>query len=255
MSASTVLQIGARFLTTEQVIPLISKYRLMPQLAREILIDEAIQDYDVTEAEYLAAYTRFYQQQQFGSDQDLDLWLQQQRLSKDDLADLVKRELRLQQFKTAKWETQVESHFCQRKSQIDRVVFSMIRVKEIDIAEEIYFRLAAQEATFVELAPRYSAGIEAKTKGISGPVELGKLDPLLANALITLQPEEILPPTQIGGWWVVVQLETIIPAQLDEEMRQALTEELFNHWIGAEVQKLLATPDLQQQIPILLDTN
>lgn len=244
---SAVLQIGNTSLTGEQLLPLISKYRLVPQLAREILIEAAIKDYEIAEAEHLEGCNRFYQQQQLSNDKDLDLWLQQQQLGRDDLTDLINRELQLQKFKADKWQTLVESYFCQRKSQIDRVVFSMIRVKEIDVAEEIYFRLVSEEATFVELAPLYSAGIEAKTKGISGPVEFGKLDPILANALITLQPAEVLPPTHIGDWWVVVQLETIIPAQLDEEMRHHLTEELFNQWAYEEVQKLLSTPLASQQ--------
>jgi parvulin-like peptidyl-prolyl isomerase len=120
----------------------------------------------------------------------------------------------------------------------------MIRVKDIDVAEEIYFRLESEEATFVELAPLYSQGIEAKTKGISGPVELGKLDPILANALITLQPEAVHPPLAIGEWWVILQLETFIRAELDDELRHFLTEELFNQWIAEEVQKLLSmTPE------------
>ena len=253
---SAVLQIGDTSLTTEQLLPLISKYRLVPQLAKEMLIEAAIKDYEITETEHQDARNRFCQQQQLSSQQDLDLWLQQQQLERDDLKDLIDRELQLQKFKTAKWETQVESYFCQRKSQIDRVVFSMIRVKEIDVAEEIYFRLVSEEASFVELAPQYSEGIEAKTKGISGPVELGKLDPILANALITLQPLEVLPPLQIGEWWVVLQLETIIPAQLDEEMCHHLTEELFNQWAYEEVQKLLTMPlNSQQPALVFADAN
>jgi parvulin-like peptidyl-prolyl isomerase len=253
---SAVLQIGDTSLNAEQLLPLISKYRLVPQLAKEMLIDVAIKDYEITEAEHQDARQRFCQQQQLSNDKDLDLWLQQQQLGRDDLTDLINRELRLQKFKTSKWETQVESYFCQRKSQIDRVVFSMIRVKEIDVAEEIYFRLVSEESSFVEQAPLHSEGIEAKTKGISGPVEFGKLDPILANALITLQPLEVLPPLQIGEWWVVLQLETIIPAQLDEEMRQYLTEELFNQWTYEEVQKLISTPLASQQTALVCsDTN
>jgi parvulin-like peptidyl-prolyl isomerase len=244
---SAVLQIGDTSLTAEQLLPLISKYRLVPPLAKEMSIEAAIKDYEITDSEHQDARNRFCQQQQLNNDKDLDLWLQQQQLGRDDLKDLIDRELKLRKFKTAKWETQVESYFCQRKSQIDRVIFSMIRVKEIDVAEEIYFRLVSEEASFVELAPLYSEGIEAKTKGISGPVELGKLDPILANVLITLQPLEVLPPLQIGEWWVVLQLETIVPAQLDEEMRQYLTEELFNQWIYEEVQKLLSTPPTSTQ--------
>jgi parvulin-like peptidyl-prolyl isomerase len=247
---STVLQIGDTSLTGEQLLPLISKYRLVPQLAKEMLIEAAIKDYEITEDEHLQAHQRFCQQQQLSNEKDLELWLQQQQLGRDDLKDLIDRELQLRKFKTNKWETQVESYFCQRKSQFDRVVFSMIRVKDIDVAEEIYFRLTSEESSFVEQAPLYSEGIEAKTKGLSGPVELGKLDPILANALTTLQPSEILPPLLIGEWWVVLQLETIIPAQLDEEMRQYLTEKLFNQWAYEEVQKLLTVP-LNSQQPAL----
>ena len=238
---SAVLQIGDTSLTGEQIIPLIGKYQLLPQLAKEILIESAIQDYEVTEAEYFEGCKRFYHQQRFTTDRELELWLQQQRMGREDLVNLINRQLRLLKFKTSKWETKVESHFCQRKSQLDRVIFSMIRVKDIDIAEEIYFRLAAQEASFVELAPLYSVGIEAKTKGISGPIEIGRLDPILANALITLQPAEVHPPIKLNGWWIVMQLETLLPAQLDDEMRQHLTEELFNQWVYEEVQKLLTS--------------
>jgi parvulin-like peptidyl-prolyl isomerase len=246
------LKIGNTSLTAEQLLPLISKYRLVPQLAKEMLIEAAIKDYEITDVEHQEARQRFCQQQQLTNEKDLDIWLQQQQLGRDDLKNLIDRELQLRKFKMRKWETQVESHFCQRKSQLDRVVFSLIRVKEIDVAEEIYFRLASEESSFVEQAPLHSEGIEAKTKGISGPVELGKIDPILANALITLQPGEVLPPLLIGEWWVVLQLETIIPAQLDDEMRQYLTEELFNQWIYEEVQKLLTTPPDLPQLP---DTN
>jgi parvulin-like peptidyl-prolyl isomerase len=253
---SAVLQIGNTSLTAEQLLPLISKYRLVPQLAKEMLIEAATKDYEITDVEHQDARQRFCQQQQLTNEKDLDRWLQQQQLGRDDLKNLIDRELQLRKFKTSKWETQVESHFCQRKSQLDRVVFSLIRVKEIDIAEEIYFRLVSEESSFVEQAPLHSEGIEAKTKGISGPVELGKLDPILANALITLQPGEVLPPLLIGEWWVVLQLETIIPAQLDEEMRQYLTEELFNKWAYEEVQKLLTVPpDLLQLPPTTADRN
>jgi parvulin-like peptidyl-prolyl isomerase len=239
---SAVLQIGDKVLTAEQALPLLTKYRLVPQLARELLIEEAIADYSATEDERLEACKRFYQQNQISSEQDLELWLQQQRLTREDFANLIDRELQLNKFKIAKWEHQVESYFCQRKSQIDQVVFSMVRVKDLDVAEEIYFRLVSKESSFAELAPRYSDGMEAKTKGISGPVELGKIDPVLAGALAASKPEEVLPPTNISGWWVVMQLETIIAAQLDDGTRHRLIEELFTIWVQEEVKKLLSRP-------------
>jgi parvulin-like peptidyl-prolyl isomerase len=129
----------------------------------------------------------------------------------------------------------------------------MIRVKDIDIAEELYFRLCAQETTFAELASKYSQGMEAHTKGINGPIELGKIEPTLANLLATSPPGQILPPTRISDWWVVVQLETILTVQLTEHLRQQLLAELFNQWVDSTVQKLLARPNKPDRIvqPVL----
>jgi parvulin-like peptidyl-prolyl isomerase len=118
----------------------------------------------------------------------------------------------------------------------------MLRVTDIDIAEELYFRLRTQEATFAELASSYSQGMEAHTKGISGPIELGKIEPALANLLVTSSPGQVLPPIRISDWWVVVQLETILPVQLTEHLRQQLLQELFNQWVDSTVQKLLKKP-------------
>jgi hypothetical protein len=56
---SAVLQIGDTSLTGEQLLPLISKYRLVPQLAKEMLIEAAIKDYKITEDEHLDARQGF----------------------------------------------------------------------------------------------------------------------------------------------------------------------------------------------------
>lgn len=244
------LQIGDTSIPADRLPTLLEQYRLVPQLAREMILDRAIADHRISEDEQMEAIKRFYQQNQLNTDQDLEKWLQQQRLSREGLVTLIERELRLQKFKTAKWKHLVESHFVQRKPQIDQVVFSMIRVKDVDVAEEIYFRILSQEATFPELAPRYSNGIEAKTKGISGPVELGRLDATLASALIIAQPEEVLAPMNISGWWVVIQLESLISAELDDPTRQRLTEELFTLWINEQTQQTMATETEPQLIAV-----
>ena len=78
---SATLPIGDRALTADQVLSLVSKHRLVPQLAREMVITEAIEHHPISEAEHLAACKTFYQQQQLQSEQDLEQWLQRQRLA------------------------------------------------------------------------------------------------------------------------------------------------------------------------------
>ena len=116
-----VLQIGDKSIPADQLPLLLEQYRLVPQLAKEMVLDQAIADCRVPEEEQMEAVKRFYQQNKITTDQELDKWLEQQHLTRDGLMTLISRELRLQKFKTSKWDVQVESHFVQRKAQIDQI--------------------------------------------------------------------------------------------------------------------------------------
>jgi parvulin-like peptidyl-prolyl isomerase len=52
------------------------------------------------------------------------------------------------------------------------------------------------------------------------------------------QPGQVWPPVQLGNWWVVVRLEQLLPAQLDELTRQHLLDELFQKWLDTQVSRV-----------------
>jgi len=114
----------------------------------------------------------------------------------------------------------------------------LIRVQDRGIAEEIYFRIYEKEQSFTELAKKFSVGLEAQTRGIVGPVELGTLHPQLSKILKTSQPGKLLRPIVLGELFFIVRLEKIIPAQLDEMMGRKLLQELFTVWLQEQIQKL-----------------
>jgi parvulin-like peptidyl-prolyl isomerase len=124
-------------------------------------------------------------------------------------------------------------------------VYSLIRTNDIGIAQEIYFRLQAEEQSFGELAREYSQGSEAQTNGLVGPVELQSIHPVLAKLLSTSQPQQLLPPTQLENWIVILRLEKLLLVQLDNALRHRLLNELFNNWLQAQ---MAAHNNLVQQL-------
>jgi parvulin-like peptidyl-prolyl isomerase len=124
------------------------------------------------------------------------------------------------------------------------VLYSLIRMKDMAAAQEIYFRLQANEQPFDELAREYSQGPEAQTGGMVGPFEMGTLQQPMSNILAQSQPGQLWPPVQIGEWVVIIRMEQRIGAQLDEGMRQKLINELFNEWLQAA---LLEAPKVSHQ--------
>ncbi|WP_346293554.1 peptidylprolyl isomerase [Sphaerothrix gracilis] len=233
----SVLQIGDRSFAAHELVPLLSQYQLLPNLVREVVIDQTLEPIALSEDEMAAARQEFCDRQQITSEEQLQAWLQQRSLSSQQLEAMITREQKLSKFKAETWGSQVDSHFLQRKTQLDRVLYALIRTEDAGLAQELYFRIRDDNEPFSELALRYSQGQEAQTGGLVGPVELSVPHPTLGRMLSISQPGQIWPPTKIGEWFVVVRLEKFLPAQLDDAMRQRLLNELFSAWLQQQLQQ------------------
>jgi parvulin-like peptidyl-prolyl isomerase len=220
-----MLQLGDRILTADEVLPLLAKYHLMPLLVKEVVIDQAIAEIQTTPAEEKLALEQAQQVQA----------QQKQEMSAEQIQAIAIRQLKLEKFKETTWGGDIDSYFFQRKSQLDRVIYSLISTSDIGIAQEIYFRIQEGEQSFAELAREYAQGPEAQTDGLVGPIELQTIHPLLAKILSMSQPQQLLPPTQIGEWILIVRLEKLLPAQLDRGTRQRLINERFNQWLQNQI--------------------
>jgi parvulin-like peptidyl-prolyl isomerase len=223
-------------LLPDLVIPLLQVYDLLPQLIREVLIDRAITEINLSPEESLQACQQFYQRYQLQNDADLETWMNNRGLSYPQLEHMMMRDAKREKFKHQTWDHQLESYFLQRKTALDRVIYSLIRVDRWDLAQELYFRIQEGETSFADVAQTYSQGAEAQTGGLIGPVELSVPHPTLAKLLSTSQPGQLSPPMPVAEWIVLVRLEQFLPAQLDEAMRQRLLNELFSQWLQTQMQ-------------------
>ncbi|MGG6294011.1 peptidylprolyl isomerase [Leptolyngbya sp. AN02str] len=246
---AVVLQIGNRQVDSDELMNLISGYQMLPQLLRELVIDEAIAQWEaslgkspLSEEDEASAREQFFVQHQINSDATLQAWLRRYGIAPQRLNALATRTARIEVFKEATWGPKLESYFLSRKGQLDKVIYSLIRTQDMGIAQELYFRALETEQSFAELARTYSQGPEAQTDGLIGPVELSVPHPTLAQMLSVSQPKQLWPPTRIGEWVVIVRLERFIPAQMDDPMRRRLLNELFNTWIEEQVGSINLQP-------------
>jgi very-short-patch-repair endonuclease len=236
---SPLKRLANKAMSGAEAIELLQRYRLLPQLQRELIIEEAIAPVSCSPEEILSAYQAFYHQYQINSDADRAAWLEANHLTLIQFEDLVLRTIKLDRFKQIRFARQVDSYFLQRKSQLDRVLYSILQVNNFHLAQELFFRIQAGEATFAELAPQYSTGQAAQTNGLIGPQELSIPHPILAQKLLTLRSGQLADPLQIADCFVVVRLEQYLPAQLDTAMSQQLAEELYEQWLQSQLNQLI----------------
>jgi len=121
----------------------------------------------------------------------------------------------------------LEAHYLQRRAALDQVVFRMMRLERLGLAEELYLRLVDDGASFGDLAEAHALGEERHTRGLVGPMAVGQPHPRIAQALARLAPGEIHPPFAVEEAVVLVRLERRLPAQLTEGLRGTLLRELL----------------------------
>ncbi|WP_069790843.1 peptidylprolyl isomerase [Cyanobacterium sp. IPPAS B-1200] len=232
------IEIGDYKVTEENVFSILAQKQIIIPLATEIILDSAIADIECTPEEKNMAYQQFFNQMKIppNDKQQLKVWLERNYLTFEQLEKRILRGIKLDKFKEKTFAPQLESYYLRRKRELDKVIYSLIRTKNVGQAQELFFRIQDDGQDFAVLAKEFSQGSEAETGGIVGPVELTTPHPQIAQLLMTAQQGKVLAPVRIGEWVVILRLERYIPAQLDMNIARRLMEELFNNWLNKEIQ-------------------
>jgi parvulin-like peptidyl-prolyl isomerase len=215
-----IASIEHRQLTAENICEHLSTSPLLPQLLRQFTIDRIL-------SEWQPALSPTQVNAELDRNSDLSI---------ESSADItVDRDAKLQQFKQEVWGNKLGSYYLTRKSQLDRVVCSIIQVEDGTVAQELYFRICSEPKIFSKLALNYSQGAEAFDGGKIGPIPISRMHPTISTQLQLIKPGQISPLFTIDNFYVFVRLEQVIPAQFDHELRQLLLDELFEQWLKSKV--------------------
>lgn len=224
----------------EEALRELRRHNLLKNLIKRQVIAEAVGGVELEAEAVEQARQLFCRKHNLADAEAIEAYAKAQGLSGDDLTWQIQLPLRIRAHCAEHYRQKAEAHFLIRKHQLDRVVYSLLRVKDPYLARELYLRIDAREANFADLAAAYSEGPEKQTKGIVGPVSLTQAHPALAEKLRTSRAGELMTPFQIGEWWLVARLENYTPANFDAAMAEQLCAELFEAWVKEETTRRIA---------------
>ena len=135
-------------------------------------------------------------------------------------------------------ESNSEALFLRYKDRLDRVLYSILRVSEQDLAYHLYYSIDSGEISFGEAATKYSEGPESKTQGILGPCDLTVPHPDISSRLRTAEPKKIFKPFPIDNWFIILRLEYRFDSELNESTKQILGKMLLNSKIRPVSEKI-----------------
>lgn len=249
-TAEVEISPGRPWLSVNETNRLARRHGLGPLLAQAFVLDQLLDTIPLPAAEEKTLMREFLERQGVKDDKAVESWLEDKRISFEDLRSLATRVRRLAVFRQHRWADEAESRFLERKLELDHVVYSLIRTKDQDLAEELHQRILEGEADFDELALDHSDGPERFTRGQIGPVPLAAGHETIVSRLRVGSCGQLWPPFQAGDSWVILRLDLHIPSQLTEETRARMLEELFQQWLKARVKLLLEGETLPALPPL-----
>ena len=148
--------------TTEQL----SSWGMLSKVKRELLIDQRIEKVKYPDKKTFNEIQQIWLQELgITNEEDLKKWEQKQNFTKKDWQGLLIRRWRWLEWCKENLSDKVVSHYLKRKPQLDKVIYSLIRVKNQYLANELFLRIKNREDTFEKIASQYSEELKSKMVG------------------------------------------------------------------------------------------
>ena len=243
--AEIELHPGTPFCSTAELNRIARQQGLCLAIAQASIFDEICQAMPLPEATETELVQRYLEQNDCADPTLRDQHLSSKGWSLEDLTYFASKQERLHRFQQQMFTDDVEVRFLDRKSDLDQISYSLIRLRDGDLAFELHQRLLEGEADFATLAAAHSEGPEREHQGRVGPVPLSQAHPVLVDKLRTSRPGQLWTPFFLKDIWVILRLDSWEGARLDEDARQQLLQDLFEDWLQQRALKLLAgsTPE------------
>jgi hypothetical protein len=201
-------------------------YRLWHLLCKARYFDAMSRSCELTTEEEASAWAAFCQRHKLDSASEPSIPAEYVGCTPQQLRAAIEREQRVVKWKEQEFGPLVQGYFDQHRAQMDRLVYSLLRVQDVGIARELWLRIQEGEETFASLSQTYGGGAEKFTGGVVGPVTVASMHPELAGRLRSARESELLHPFSVGDLHLVARLEKRIPAVLDSQLRSAILDEL-----------------------------
>lgn len=163
-----------------------------------------------------------------------EAWLAHSRLSFADWEAWLEERVTTRRLREALTADKVEEHFAVNRLAFDEADISRIVVGDEDVAQELRAQIVDDAADFHALARRHSADAATRPAGgYAGTVRRADLEAAAEAAIFGAQPETVLGPFREGrGEWVLVKVDAVRRARLDDALRERIKDQLFAEWLG-----------------------
>ena len=218
----------------------ILSWGLLRQIKAEEIIDENISSIRLpSQEEFNNTAKQWCSFNKIDSEEALNSWKISNGLKDKEWEIFIVRKWQWAFWCINKFENKISNYYLERKSYLDMIEYSIIRVKNQNLANELFLKIKEEEEKFKDIASKYSEGAEKNTNGKIGPVPVGNSHPLLAHLLQISEEGKVCSPRLIDSWWVIIRKEKLLNTSLNDEIIQRLSLELGGNYLNNSIDNFI----------------
>lgn len=212
------------------MVPLLLKNFFIYEIVKEIKLENATCENEIKD---------FYLKQKISNKEDLLNYLRLKGITINELHRRILLDLKIYNFAKKNLGDQLKEHFLKRKELLDKYTFNILRVKDRDLAHELYFQIDSKESDFLKISETYSFYSDLYPKGIYGPKNLEGINPIIKNKLLNSDVGNLIEPFQVDEWWIIIKLIEKNDAKLNNQTSKIMFSELFEKFINESVKEFI----------------
>ena len=237
MSAA-VVWLDDQTIPAETLVGLIRRQGQIPNLVRELVLDQALASVAISETEEAELLNAFRAERQLEGDEAFVAFLQASHLNEALLRQMVTRPEKVVRYREERWGPRANSLYLQHKERYDLVTYRRLQCSNADVMQEVFFRLKDREESWESLAQQFAGGDPTAT-GLVGPVPVGNIEEAVLTTLRQQGPGRVCRPISLGDQVVIAELVAFQPSEFNDELRTRILREEFDSWLQEECSKML----------------
>jgi parvulin-like peptidyl-prolyl isomerase len=163
-------------------------------------------------------------------------WLTSEQVTLEDWEAGLKQQLLSHKLKETLFAQKVERVFAEQHLNFDRVVLYQILVSHEQFAQELFYQLEEGEISFYEAAYLYDLNPERRRRcGFEGILYRWQVQPQLSAVVFGAEVQQVIFPVKTDGGYQILLVDEFLPAQLTDEVRETILDQLFRDWINSEM--------------------
>jgi parvulin-like peptidyl-prolyl isomerase len=238
----TALRISGEDVSLAEVVrswQLSGKTELLAEAARDLIIGNAIRDRSLTVSDEAlqAAADDLRRDQKLERAVDTHNWLTEHGWSVERLELHLERKLLHEKLiDDVATEDAIRQHFAEHRRAYDQTAIAHLVVGDRAVAEELLSQFDEDDADFEALVRQHSTDTTTNQNGGRlGLTNRLSMSPLIESHVFAASEGQVIGPFETKNGFHLIRIERLISGQLDENVSEAIRQDVFESWLDAQI--------------------